>query len=107
MEKRAVVIALWKQGKYPNEIFNILDKKFYSRQFIKYTIKRYVDSGSINDRKRIGRRCTVRTKKMIKNVRSSINRNPNRSQRKLAKQYKTIKTTMPRILTNDLGYRAF
>ena len=107
MEKRAVVIAFFQQGKDHNEIYNLLDKKNYSRQFIKYTINRYLETGTINDRKRTGRPRTVRTKKVIEKLKSAVKRNSNRSQRKLATQYKTTKTTIRNILTKDLGLKAF
>ena len=107
MEKRAVVIAFFQQGKNHNQIYNLLVKKKYSRHFIKYTINRYLETGSINDRKRTGKPRTVRTKKMIEKVRSAVKRNSNRAQRKLAEQYETSKTTIHNILAEDLGFKAF
>ena len=44
--------------------------------------------------KKTGKPRTVRTKKMIEKVRSAVKRNSNRSQRKLAEQYETSKTTI-------------
>ena len=103
MEKRAVVIAFFQQGKKHNEIYNLLDKKKYFRQFIKYTINRYLETGSINDRKRTGKPRTVRTNKMIEKVRSALKLNSNRSQRKLVNQYEKSKTT--KYLQKTLGSR--
>ena len=107
MEKRAVVMAFFQQGKSHNKIYNLLDKKEYSRQFIKYTINRYLETGSINDRKRTGKPRTVRTKKMIEKVMSARKRNSNRLQTKLANQYETSKTTIHKILREDLELKAF
>ena len=100
-------MEFFKQGKNHNEIYNFMDKKKYSRKFIKYTINRYLETGSINDRKRTGKPRTVTTKKMIEKVRSALKRNSNRLQKKLANQYKTSKTMIHKILTEDLGFKAF
>ena len=44
---------------------------------------------------------------MIEKVRSAVKQNFNRSQRKLAEQYETSKTTIHNILAEGLGFKAF
>lgn len=62
------------------------------------TVKRYLETGSIQKRKGGGRPRPVRTPAMVKALRERIHRNPCRSQKKMALQVKTSKETMRRAL---------
>ena len=74
-----------------------------SRPFISLTIKRWRETGSIADRPRTGRPRNVRTPQRIKAVRARIRRNPRRSQRKMASQMGVSRSSIQRILKEDLG----
>lgn len=104
--ERAGIIQLHLSGKRQCEIFKLLQKSKVSRQTISYTIKRYIETGSIQDRKRSGRPRSVRTPRMVKALKERIRRNPRRSQKKLAIQMKVSRGTLKNALKEDLGVRA-
>ncbi|KAF2905663.1 hypothetical protein ILUMI_00515 [Ignelater luminosus] len=66
------------------------------------TYTRYVETGDVKIKKKTRRPCTVRTPKLIKKVRESLQRNCARSCRKLAKIYGVSRRKMQRILKDDL-----
>ena len=67
------------------------------RMFVIRTIKRYQETGSVEDRTRSGRPCTVVTPKVCKAVREQIRRNPRRSMRKMASTIKISHRSVQRI----------
>lgn len=74
---------------------------------VQRTLKRFYETGELNDRKKIGRPRIVRTPEKIKAVRERIRRNPARSERKLAHEFNTSSTTIHCLLHEDLGVRPF
>ncbi|KAL1446800.1 hypothetical protein WDU94_010885 [Cyamophila willieti] len=78
-----------------------------SRKFVFRTIKRYNEMSSVDDRPRSGRPREVRKRSVIKAVRSRIRRNPLRKQNILSREMKIPVRTMSRIITQDLGLRAY
>lgn len=106
-EDRVAVIALHRCGYAPTEIFNILQKLKITLRFVYRTIKRYTEDSSFEDRERSGRPRTVRTPAVIKAVKARIQRNPLRKQKILALQMGLSKTTVKRVLNEDLGLRAY
>lgn len=106
-EDRVAVIALHRCGNAPTEIFNILKNLKITLRFVYRTIKRYTEDSSFEDRKRSGRPRTVRTPAVIKAVKARIQRNPVRKQKILALQMGLSRTTIKRVLNEDLGLRAY
>ncbi|KAI6660137.1 Transposase [Oopsacas minuta] len=70
-------------------------------------IKRYLETGKVEDRARTGRPCSVVTPKVRKAVREQIRRNPRRSMRKMASVLKISHRSVQRIVKNQLGMRSF
>lgn len=102
-QKRAAVIELYRNGQRPGNIFRQLQTSGYKRDFVYRTLRRYHETGGVSDRKHTGRPRSVRTAKLVKNVKARIRRNPRRSGRKLAGEMGTSHTTMRRVLKEDLG----
>ena len=84
--KRKFIIEHLEKGMRPPEIFKLGKKLKINRIMIKRTIDRYKETMSIEDLPRSGRPRTTRTRKLLKNVRKKIRRNPRRSMRKMAKE---------------------
>ncbi|RVE40705.1 hypothetical protein evm_014646, partial [Chilo suppressalis] len=76
-------------------------------RFVYRTIKRYNEDSSVDDRSRSGRPRSVRTPAVIKAVKARIQRNPKRKQKLLALQMGLSRTTVKRLLNEDLGLRAY
>jgi len=106
-ENRVAVIALHKVGKAQSEIFHTLKKLKISRMFVYRTIQRFVEDGSIRDRPREGRPRSVRTPAAVKAVAARIRRNPVRKQSVMSREMNIPKRSMSRLLTEDLGVRAY
>src|SRR5690349_21453386 len=100
---RRLIVRAFERGERQADIFERLKSDGVSRQLISLTIKRWRDAGSIADRPRIGRPRTVRTPERIKAVRARIRRIPRRSQRKLASQMGASRSSIQRIIKDDLG----
>lgn len=106
-ENRVAVIALHKVGKSATEIFQTLKKLKISRMFVHRTIKRFTETGSVKDRPREGRPRSVRTPEARKAVAERIRRNPVRKQSVMAREMNISKRSMSRLLSEDLGLRAY
>ncbi|CAK1587638.1 unnamed protein product [Parnassius mnemosyne] len=78
-----------------------------TKRFVYRTIKRYNEDSSVDDRSRSSRPRSVRTPAVIKAVKARIQRNPKRKQKLLALQMGLSKTTVKRVLNEDLGLRAY
>jgi AraC-like DNA-binding protein len=102
-DKRSVVKFFHEQKLSPAQIFHRLKNDGFSRRFIRRTISRLEETGSVDDRKRSGRRRSARTPRRIKAVRARLRRNPRRSQRKLASQMGVSRRSIQRIIKGDLG----
>ncbi|RVE52367.1 hypothetical protein evm_003005 [Chilo suppressalis] len=106
-EDRVAVIALHRCGYAPILIFDILKSLNITKRFVYRTIKRYNEDSSIDDRSRSCRPRSVRTPAVIKAVKARIQRNPKRKQKQLALQMGLSRTTVKRVLNEDLGFRAY
>lgn len=104
---RTTVIALFIAGKLPMQIFRQLKNLNVSRNFVYYTIKNYKDISSVDDRPRSGRLRSVRTKNNIKVVRERLRRSPCRSLKNMALQVKISRSSVSRILKQDLKVRSY
>lgn len=103
--KRAAVIHEFNQRKTNSEIYKVLKNSGIDRKFIWRTVKRYQESRSAEKRKPRRRPRSVRTPAFVKALRERIRRNPCRSQKKLALQLGTSKTTIAKTLKEDLGLK--
>ena len=106
-ELRATVVSLFKAGKKPMDIFREVKTFGVSRNFVYYTIKRYKETSSMQDRQRSGRPRSVRTPANIKIIRERLRRNPCRTQKKLALQTNISRVSINRILKYDLKVKAY
>lgn len=105
--KRQLVLHLHKRGFRKVDIFRRLQNENFTKLFIHRTIKRYKEHGTVDIQKKIGRKRSVRTKKIIKCVREKIRRNCQRSANQLAKEHKVSDYTMRKIQKEDLGMTPF
>lgn len=106
-EDRVAVIALHRCGYAPIKIFDILKNLNITKRFVYRTINRYNEDSSVDDRSRSGRPRSVRTPAVIKAVKARIQRNPQRKQKMLALQMGLSRSTVKRVLNEDLGLRAY
>ena len=105
--QRAAVLQLYLSGHRLCDIFKALEKSGMKRRTVYDIVHRYLDTGSVSDRKRSGRPRTVRTPAMLKALTARIRRSPRRSQKKLALQIMVSKETIRKALREDLGVKAF
>lgn len=106
-ENRVAVIALHKCGHPPNVILKLLQNLKINKQFVYRTINRYNSTLSFDDRKRSGRPRTVRTPALIKAVKARIARNPVRKQKLLAIQMSVKRSSLKKVINQDLGLHAY
>lgn len=107
LEKRAAIIKLYTSGKKATDIYKLLNQAGINKWLILRTIKRFNELGSIEDREKSGRKRSVRTRKMIKNLRQRLLRNPLQKLKKLAKELNSSKSTVQRAIKNDLKLKAY
>lgn len=98
--KRNAVIALYLGKKSTMDIVREL-------KHLKIVIKRYNETGTVNDRPRSGRPKSATTKSTVKKVKKRINRNPRRSATQMAKDMEISRGSMSSILKNDLGLKPY
>ena len=106
-ENRIAVIALYKVGKNPSEIFKILKPLGISRMFVYRAINRYRDTSTVTDQQRSGRPRTVRTPQKVKAVEARIRRNPLRKQKIMSREMRISQRSMSRIIKHDLKLGAY
>lgn len=99
-ERRDLVIGAFKAGKTATAIVKMF-KGTISRATVFRTIKIYKESGETS-RKPHRRVRPVRTRTLIKKTMEKIRRNPARSMNKLAKEASVSRSTMKRVVREDL-----
>ena len=105
---RCAVVGLFQAGHKPKEISKMLKMSRGRRMFVVIrAIKRYLETGNVEDRAKSGRPCTVVTPKVRKTVREQIRRNPRRSMLKMASVIKISRRSVQRIVRNHLGMKSF
>jgi len=104
---RVCVVGLHKAVKSTEQIFSFLKPFGTSSKFVYRTVKRYTDTGDVIDRPRSGRPRTVRSKMIIKAVRSRIRRNPLRKQKVIVRDMNISLRRVSRILRDDLRLRVY
>ena len=102
----SAVEKLYRKGKSASEISKIL-KGSISRSGVFKAVKRIKETGSAQPRVRSTPERPVRTKKLIKNTREKLRRNPARSATKLAKEANVSPSTMRRLLNDDLKVKPY
>jgi AraC-like DNA-binding protein len=105
--KRHLIIDLHKRGFRNIDIFRKLQNINICKKLIDRTIKRFKELGTVDIQKKTGRKRSVRTKNLIRNVKDKIRRNRGRSARKLAQEHNVSRSTMRRVLKDDLGMTPF
>lgn len=107
MQVQSIILKKHLNGDRPCAIFKALKHLNINRDFVYKTIKRYNETGTIDYKKRTGRKRTVRTAALLKVVRERVRRDSRRSIRKLAKDLKQNRGTIYNILKSDLHCRAY
>ena len=85
-EDSVAEVALYKRGKTPKEIFNLLKPLNMTIRLIYRAIKRFRENSTIGDRVRPGRPRSSRTPGVIKAVQKRIRRNPLRKQKIMSRE---------------------
>ena len=106
-QKRDEVFRLAKEGRRPTDIVAHMKSTGYSRASVFRALARLRTRRGIKDKKRAGRKRTVRTKKVVNGVERKLSANPRASVRKLSKQMNLSRTSLSRVVKDDLGLRAF
>ena len=107
---RKAIISHWALGRPYSEIAGLInDSKIasISKGTVWYTIKRFRETDSCETRPGKGRKRTVRTPRLVRSVHQKIRRTPKRSMRKLGLEAEISKTSMWRIVRNDLNMTPF
>ena len=105
--RRATVIELYRAGRTSGEIFEMLKNDGFHRSFIHRTINRFSETGSFKDRVRCGRPRSVRTEKVKKAVAARVRRNPKRSIRKMSAEMKISRSSLDRVVKEELMLSSF
>ena len=101
-QTRSKIVGLFLAGKSPKEILNSMKDEKVCRQLINRTIRRYKDTGSVQDRARTGRPTSVCTQQLKKKISSRISRNPRRSIRKMARDFSVSHESIRKVVRNEL-----
>ncbi|KAI6659629.1 Transposase [Oopsacas minuta] len=104
--KRSQILELFRAEKSPGEILKILQSKNVGRKLIYRTIQRYKETGSLKDRARSGRPRNVRTRELKAKLKKRIVRNPQRSMRKMSRDFGISSRSIGRVVHDDLGLKS-
>lgn len=100
--KRNAVVALHLEGKSNIQIRRLLPKLQLSEQFVRRTIKRFEETGTIKKRYGGGRRCTATACPNIERVRHRLTRNAERKVPQMAQDLNVSVRSVGRILKRKL-----
>ncbi|TKR73704.1 hypothetical protein L596_020984 [Steinernema carpocapsae] len=98
-EDRHAVVSFYKKGWKNCKISSTLKLKKYE---VSRVLKRYKETGSVEDRPRSGKLVTARTKAMKNRIRCRVKRNPEQSLGKMAQELNISDRTVRRIVKEDL-----
>ncbi|KAK0402250.1 hypothetical protein QR680_016232 [Steinernema hermaphroditum] len=98
-EDRSAIVANHKRGM---PILVIAKSLKLHRKQVHRVVQRFEETGGIKDRQREGRPRSARTPKLMNMIRKKIQRNPQRSIRKLAREHEVSHETMRKLITDDL-----
>ena len=77
------------------------------RKLVYRTIRRWKETGGVEDRVRPGRPCSVTSQRLKKVVQQRIRRNLRRSMRKLAVDMKVSRCSIAKVVKRDIGMKSF
>jgi inhibitor of nuclear factor kappa-B kinase subunit alpha len=101
-----LVLSKYETGDRPTKIFRDLNGAIGLRTIERWC-KSICDTSCINLTKPPGRSRTIRTKSAIKKVKHRVERRKSVSSRKVARELGISRTSVQRILKNDLGLQAY
>ena len=101
---RSKIVTFHESGFSNCEILRRLKNDKVNPMLIYRTIKRYKETGSVSDRKRVGRPRSARTPALKNIVRCRILRNPRRSMRKMSREFCVNHETMRKLVVEDLAF---
>lgn len=104
---KSQIIQLHLKGLRPCQILRRLSDFNLNRMFIYRALKQFKDSGGPKEGKKNGHPRTTRTKAAIKRVRDRLRRKRRQSIRKMAKHLKIHRSSLQRIVKEDLGLKAY
>ena len=102
LSKRDRVIALHQAHQTVAQIVRALRRYNVQRRLVTDTIARFKETGTTRDRLRSGRPRTVRTPKRVRDVAQELESEPLTSPRRIAQKCGGSRSTVRRILTDDL-----
>ena len=103
-EKRSQIVALKTAGARTNAIVKQLN---VCRKTVYNVWKQFQDTGTFSSKPIPGRKRSIRTKNVISAVKKKMIRNPQRSVRKIAKEAGISRSSMQRIVKEDLQLRPY
>ena len=103
---KAAVIKLFQAGHKQKQNLNLLKMPNGRRMFVYRTIKRYQETGTVEDKVRSGRPSSILTPRVKKAIREQIRGNPRRCMRKIALGMEISRRSVSRIVKNDLGMKS-
>ena len=104
---RKIVLRLHEQGLSSRKIMEHLGGQI-SKTTVNRWVKMFQKSGKSNLKYSPGRKRPKRTKRLIKQVKVHfLQAKTKKSTRKLAKTYNVSRSTMQRVIKDDLGYKSY
>uniref|UniRef100_A0A3P8TI71 Paired domain-containing protein n=1 Tax=Amphiprion percula TaxID=161767 RepID=A0A3P8TI71_AMPPE len=101
--KRDQIVALKEAGL---TTMQVMKKANVCRKTVYNVMKRYKETGNTTSKPIPGRKRSVRTKRNVERVKKRVQRNPRRSMRATAKEVNISRTSLRRIVKQDLGLKA-
>ena len=107
LELQNIVLRLHDQGLSTRQISNQLVDQV-SKTTVNRWVKMYRESGKISFKTPSGRKRTIRTKKLVQQVKKYLVKDKRKkSVRKIAKSLNVSRTTIQRVVKSDLGYKSY
>jgi transposase len=103
-KERIAIIELHKNGLTNSEIVKATG---YGRMKVHRAVKRFTETGGAMDRPRSGRPTTATTPENVQKVRCRIQRNPERSMRRMAKELGVDEKSIRHIVKRKLRLRSY
>ena len=107
MEKRSLIKVYHDCGYDESQIINLVKNLKITRNLVYRTVKRLRKTGFICDRKRSGRPRSARTQQLVNKVKCRLYRKPKQSIRKMASQLRASRSTVQRVVVEELGLRPY
>lgn len=103
--KRNLVLSLYLSGETHADIFKRLIELDINRSFIKRTISRYNETGTVTPSKRSGRKKSVRTSENIRKAKEILEQNPQFDHKKIARMLNMSERSGRRLFYFDLNLK--